>query len=298
MVAVLGVTRRAALQAAALVLCTVPADAFAARQRNVRAPDGVRIAYDVRGSGATTLVLVHGWSCDRSYWDGQADALAARFRVVTVDLAGHGASGRNRQEWTIASFGGDVAAVVRAAGARRVVLVGHSMGGDAVLEAALRLPGRVDGIVWVDAYKQIGDFRTPAQIDTMVASFRRDFVATTRAFARLMFPLGADRALVERVAADMAAAPPAVALPSMAAAIGYDRKVPEVLAKLALPIVAINPDKPASDPVSLARYGVTLEQLTGVGHFPMLEAPGRFNALLTTVVERLPRQDAPLEMAR
>jgi pimeloyl-ACP methyl ester carboxylesterase len=297
-VAVLGLTTRVAWTAAlvvgaALALAEQPASrpSPGAVQQIVASADRVRIAYDTHGRGDTAVVLVHGWSCDRTYWKQQVAPLAAKFQVVTVDLAGHGASGRNRKAWTIASFGGDVAAVVEKLGLKRVVLVGHSMGGDVVAEAARRLPGRVEGLVWVDAYKQLGTFRTPEQVQAMVSSFRADFAKTTRVFVRLMFARGADPALVERVAADMAAAPPAIALPAMEAAIRYDREMPDALRALALPVVAINPDRPPTDAVSLARHGVALELMSGVGHFPMLEAPERFNELLAKTIERLPRPE-------
>jgi pimeloyl-ACP methyl ester carboxylesterase len=295
-VAVLGVRTRA-LWSAALVLqaglalgeapAARPSPPAASRQRVVAAPDGVRIAYEAAGTGPVAVVLVHGWSCDRTYWKEQVAPLAATYTVVTVDLAGHGASGRNRRDWTIASFGADVAAVVTRLGLQRVVLVGHSMGGDAIAEAARRLPGRVAGLVWVDAYKQLDTSLTPAQVETMVSSFRADFPKTTRQFVRLMFPREADPDLVARVADDMASAPPAIALPAMAAAVGYGREMPDTLRALKLPVVALNPERPASDPVSLARHGVTLEPIAGVGHFPMLEAPERFNAVLARTVEQM-----------
>jgi pimeloyl-ACP methyl ester carboxylesterase len=291
-VAVLGLRARLlGAVALALVLQASPAVAGA---RFVPSADGVRIAYETRGRGEVAVVLVHGWSCDRTYWKQQVAPLAERFQVVTIDLAGHGASGRNRKAWTIASFGGDVAAVVGKLGLRRVVLVGHSMGGDVIAEAARLLPGRVDGLVWVDTYKQLGTFRTPEQVRTMVSSFRADFRKTTRVFVRLMFARDADPALVERVVADMSSAPPAVALPSMEAAISYDREMPGALRALGLPVVAINPDRPPSDAVALARHGVALELMSGVGHFPMLEAPQRFNELLAKTVERMPRPEPAL----
>jgi pimeloyl-ACP methyl ester carboxylesterase len=126
-------------------------------ERVVASSDGVPIGYEVHGSGTPALVFVHGWSCDRSYWRGQVDAFAARHRVVTVDLAGHGASGAGRSAWTMPAFGEDVVAVVAELGLDDLVLddlvlVGHSMGGDVIVETALRLPGQVLGLVWVDTY--------------------------------------------------------------------------------------------------------------------------------------------------
>ena len=58
--------------------------------------DGIAVRYEVRGRGAPALVFVHGWSCDRRYWNAQMDYFADRHQVVAVDLAGHGESGLGR----------------------------------------------------------------------------------------------------------------------------------------------------------------------------------------------------------
>ena len=247
--------------------------------------DGVPIAYETHGEGAPALVLVHGWSCDRSYWAAQIEPLARALRVVAVDLAGHGESGLEREAWTIAAFGADVAAVVDTLGLDRVVLVGHSMGGDVILEAARRLPGRVAGLVWVDVYKRLGTPRTVEQVRRFMAPFQDEFREATRVFVRNMFPAEADPALVERVVSDMAAAPPSIAIAAMHAATTYDREVREVLDHLGLPRVAINPEQPPTDLESMKRHGFDVVLMPGVGHFPMMEDPERFNALLREVVE-------------
>jgi pimeloyl-ACP methyl ester carboxylesterase len=114
--------------------------------------DGVAIAYDTYGTGATTLVFVHGWACDSTFWRLQVEAFAPDYRVITLDLAGHGRSGSGRMEWTAAHFASDVAAVLRSADASNVILIGHSLGGPIVLEAALLAPERVIGIVGVDTF--------------------------------------------------------------------------------------------------------------------------------------------------
>ena len=118
-------------------------------------PDGIRIRFDVDGSGPRAIVFVHGWSCDRTYWAPQMLAFADRFRVVAVDLAGHGESGVGRSSWTMPAFGDDVVAVVEKLGLENVVLVGHSMGGDVIVEAALTLGDRGAGLVWVDTYSRL-----------------------------------------------------------------------------------------------------------------------------------------------
>jgi pimeloyl-ACP methyl ester carboxylesterase len=82
----------------------------------------------VHGEGALVLVFVHGWSCDRSYWKGQLEPFSQHYKVVAIDLAGHGASGKERKNYTIESFGADVAAVVNKLNLQHIILIGHSMG--------------------------------------------------------------------------------------------------------------------------------------------------------------------------
>ena len=120
-----------------------------------RRRDGVDIRYEVAGSGEPALVFVHGWSCDRSYWRAQTDHFEASHRVVAIDLGGHGESGLGRKDWTMAAFGGDVRAVVEALGLRKIVLVGHSMGGHVIVEATQLMPDRVAALVLVDTFEDV-----------------------------------------------------------------------------------------------------------------------------------------------
>jgi len=249
--------------------------------------DGVRIAYEVHGKGALALVFVHGWSCNRSFWAGQIEPFSRQFKVVAIDLAGHGDSGRNREKWTIQSYGDDVAAVVKKLDLRRVILVGHSMGGDVIPEAALRLPGRVVGLIWLDTYRKLGAGRTPEEVEAFAAKFRPNFSEATRNFVRSMFVSTSDPALVERVAVAMSSAPPSVALPSLESAFSYSREMPKTLQQLHLPVIAINPENAPTDVPSLEHYGVHVIFMPGVGHFLMMEDPKRFNGLLGTAIDRL-----------
>jgi pimeloyl-ACP methyl ester carboxylesterase len=250
--------------------------------------DGTRIAFETHGDRSPALVFVHGWSCDRGYWAGQLP-LAERFRIVAIDLAGHGESGAGRAEWSIASFGADVAAVVAHLGLERVVLLGHSSGGDVIVEAARRLSGRVAGLVWVDAYKSLGPRRPAEAMEAFTAPFRASFRETTAAFVRSMFAPTSPPAVIERIAADMASAPPDVAIPSLVAAVTYGSEIPGALRELALPVFAINADYAPTDVGSLSRCGIDVAVMPSVGHFPMIEDPPRFNALLATVLDKLAR---------
>ena len=243
----------------------------------VTSKDGLSIAYEAGGEGSPALVFVHGWSCNRSYWDRQMEPFSREHQVVGVDLGGHGDSGLERKDWTIASFGEDVAAVAEHLDIGRMILIGHSMGGDVILEAARRLPGRVVGLVWVDAYKKLDGSRI-GDLDTFVAPFRENFVERTRSYVRGLFTASADPALVARIAEDMSSAPPRVGLSSLVSALTYYPAIPAILRELGLPLVAINPDYKPTDVPSLEKHGIDVRIFEGAGHFLMLECPDRFNA--------------------
>lgn len=267
-----------------------PAAPVEGAPRIATAPDGVHIEYRVYGTGNPAVVLVHCWSCDSSYWNAQLDDLKSKYTVVTVDLAGHGASGRNRAEWTIGAYGEDVAAVVRDLQAPRVVLVGHSMGGSVVLEAASRLGERVLGIIGVDTLKRIDQPPPPqAAIDRRIEEFRKDFIGTTRKFVtESFFTENADPQFVRKVADDMSSAPPEVAIPSIAAVNAME--FGPVLAKIMVPIVAINADlPPPTDEARIRKVVPTFRAVVieNTGHFLMMEDPDRFNPVLLREIATL-----------
>ena len=257
---------------------------------SARSADGIPVLFEVAGTGAPALIFVHGWSCDRTYWSRQVDHFAEGHEVVAVDLAGHGESGGGRRAWTMPAFGADVVAVIEKLGLRDLVLIGHSMGGDVIVEVALALPDRVTGLVWVDTYTTLGRPRTQADIDEFVQPFRQDFVPATQAFVRGMFVPASDPALAERVAADMSGAPPDVAVAVMKQAVSNDDAILAALPRLTAPLVAINPDYRPSDVEALRQHGVEAVLMPGVGHFLMLEDPDTFNRLLGQTVEGFMRR--------
>jgi pimeloyl-ACP methyl ester carboxylesterase len=248
-------------------------------------PDGIPIHYDVEGDGSPALVLVHGWSCDRTYWRGQMSPLARRHQVVAIDLAGHGESGVGRSSWTMPAFGGDVTAVVDRLQLDDAVLVGHSMGGDVIVEAALLLGGRVQGLVWVDTYPSLGVPDSHEKVEAFVKPFRADFPGQVRAFIGTAFTSTSDPTLVEWVISDMASAPPAIALDALAHAFGNEGPVIDALPRISAPLVQISPDYEPTDVESLRSHGIRSVVMSKVGHFLMLEDPDQFNRVLEQVVE-------------
>ena len=146
----------------------------------VSSADGVSIQYRVEGDGEPVLLFVHCWTCDCHFWDHQVAHFAKRRRVVTLDLAGHGHSGRNREDWTMAAFGNDVRVVIEVLKQEHLVLIGHSMGGPVVLEAARGVPeGRLVGVIAVDSLHDLNQALDASTIDEQLQRFNRDYKAAT-----------------------------------------------------------------------------------------------------------------------
>jgi len=275
-----------ALLASNLVMASP--DTTGRTEGTVKSPDGVEVRYETAGSGEPVLVFVHGWSCDRSYWRAQTDHFAASHRVVAVDLGGHGESGLGRKDWTMNAFGGDVRAVVEALGLRKVVLVGHSMGGHVIAEAAQIMPDRVAALVLVDTFTDVDSRVSAEQLESFLAPMRADFRGTTEAWVRRRLFVGrSDPKLVAWIARDMAAGPAAVGLSAMVNIRRYDEGA--ALAALKVPVRLINADLFSTNLEAARRRkpNVSLAVIPGVGHFPMMESPDEFNRLLARAVNEL-----------
>jgi len=255
-------------------------------------PDSVHIDYRVWGTHEPAVILIHGWACDASYWNAQIDPLKGRYTVVAVNLAGHGASEKNRADWSIANYGEDVATVARQLPNHQIVLVGHSMGGDVALEAARRIGDRVIGIIAVDSLKSIGlPPLRPQEITRQVAPFREDFIGTTRKYVpEALFEKGADPAFVQKVAYDMSLEPPEVAIPSMQSLLAMDFAT--LLPDIHVPVLAINSDLGPTDEARIRKFlpGFRADVLDHTSHFLMMEVPQRFNPLLLKDIDELVRK--------
>lgn len=113
--------------------------------------DGVKVHYEVAGSGPTIL-LTHGYSSACQVWQGQVDALASQYQVITWDMRGHGATdspddaAAYSEEATVA----DMAALLDACGADQAILGGHSLGGYMSLAFRLTHPERVRALMLFD----------------------------------------------------------------------------------------------------------------------------------------------------
>ncbi len=281
------------------IICLVALASFAAGAdwpHIVKSADGVPISYEVCGAGEPTLVFVHGWSCDARYWREQIPFFSKKHRVVVLDLAGHGHSGVSRAKYTMAAFGEDVRAAAEAAGAGRVILVGHSMGGSVIAEAARLMPGRVVGLIGVDTLENVEYPLTQEEFVKMTAPLREDFQAGCRGFVSQMLSTNTDARLREWILADMSAAPPAAAMSAMDEMMGQfiSGEAAKVFEQVRVPVLSVNgslwPINYEANRKHMMSYDAIV--ITNADHFLMMDRPEEFNRALEKAVEGLLKKAA------
>lgn len=102
------------------------------------------ISYTDEGSGKT-IVLLHGFTESSKIWTSFATQLSKRYRVITVDLPGHGKSGRVGSVHTMEMMADVVRAVLKKAAVGKCLMIGHSMGGYVTLAFAGKYPKLLKG---------------------------------------------------------------------------------------------------------------------------------------------------------
>jgi len=249
--------------------------------------DGVEIAYSHTGNGLVSLLFIHGGLASRAFWAPQMEALAGTFRMAALDLAGHGDSGRNRDNWTIPAFAEDVRAVADALDLRNVVLVGNSLGGAVALDAAALLTGRTMGVVGVDTL-HVAEAAYPAEeAKARGAAYRADFRGACAEMCRALFHPGEHLELQAWALKTMLAMDVEIVARIMEGFAGYD--LGEAFRRAGVPIRAINGDLWPTEIEANRKLAPDFDAviLKGAGHYPMLERPDEFNRILTDVVNEL-----------
>jgi pimeloyl-ACP methyl ester carboxylesterase len=251
--------------------------------------DGVSIGYQVQGQGEPALIFIHGWCCDRTYWEAQLSHFAQKYKVVAIDLAGHGESGLERKNYTMRAFGEDVVAVINKLELDQVVLIGHSMGGAVILEAARHIPERVIGLVGADTLDSFEFNFTQEQIDEMLKPVRSNFPEATSNFVRtMMFTPNSDPVLVEKIVADMSSASPEVGISSMEGYFSFwENELLQVVQEVQAPLTCINAPTGLTNVEGNQQYMPSFKAkiMSGVGHFVMMEDPETFNRLLDGAIQ-------------
>jgi pimeloyl-ACP methyl ester carboxylesterase len=249
--------------------------------------DGLKIHSTVTGTGSKTVILVHGYTCDETTWTQQTPALAKQYRVVTLDLPGHGNSDAPKDgKFSMDLFARAIEAVRAEAMAERVVLVGHSMGTPVVLRYAHLYPAHVSALVFVDGLMPLPPAQAAAMANQGAMMAGSNGRAAREAMIRRFFVAGTTPEVKTEVINMMLGAPEATAVGAMNATrepAGQTTEIPMV------PILGIyaGPSGIASEQAVHAAFPwVEYESIPETGHFLMLEKPEEFNRLLLAFLAR------------
>jgi pimeloyl-ACP methyl ester carboxylesterase len=214
---------------------------------------------------------------------------AADYRVVALDQAGHGESGKDRKAWTVESLAGDVEAVVKALGLKRVIIVGHSMGGPVGLLAAKRMPGTVIAVIGVDTLPNV-EFKMPEEASKkFVEAFKADFKGTMRAGLPGLLHEKTDPDLKNWLVTRAETQDQKMAIGLMNDLTSLDLKV--LLKEAKAPVRCINSAggymffTPTDVAINKKYADFNAVTIDAVGHYPMLEKPAEFNEKLRDVLK-------------
>lgn len=112
--------------------------------------NGLRLAYTDWGGSDRNIVLLHGLRSSRQTWDMVAPLLRRRWRVLALDMRGHGESDNPANGYDIPAFASDLHGFLAALEVRNPLLVGHSLGASVVAEYGKTHPSVPRGLVFVD----------------------------------------------------------------------------------------------------------------------------------------------------
>ncbi len=251
----------------------------------------VKISYLQQGQGDTALLFLHGWCIDGTYWMDQVDYFSKHYNVFAIDLPGFGNSTAERTNWTIEEYANDVTAFIDIMNLKHVVIVGHSMSGEIILQTALTNNPKIVGIVGIDNFKLIDVVFTPEQLNQMNDFFQlleKDFKNTAPAYADLMlFHPTTSNEVKERIKTDFANSDPVIGYETCMKQMQYATNDAQRLEQLNYRLYLINSDGFPTNENGLKKHcknGFQVETITATGHYPMIEKPSEFNLLLEKVL--------------
>jgi pimeloyl-ACP methyl ester carboxylesterase len=244
--------------------------------------DGIKIHSSVMGKGQKTIIFVHGWTCDESTWNAQVPALCKEYRVITLDLPGHGRSGSPKDDRLgMDLFARSVEAVRQEALSERIVLVGHSMGTRVLIQYARLYPQHTAAMVFVDGMvsppESAGSgFRSPDPSDLTGPEGLR----AREIMIRSMFSASTTPEIQKHILSMMLAAPESIAVSAIQATLDPVNWKGDVFTE---PVLGVYSDHSRSNDREYMRTHfpqMEYEEISGTGHFLMLEKPEEFNRLL------------------
>jgi pimeloyl-ACP methyl ester carboxylesterase len=254
--------------------------------------NGAELAFERVGSGRTTVLFLHGWTCNRGFWSGQLGRLGESYTAMTLDFRGHGDSEVTEGGYSMEQLTQDVAAFTQALGLGPVVLVGHSMGGMVAQKVCIELPHLIQALVLVTTIASDREDRLISkriELDADRLGYREAF---EKHYQGWLDPRsGAEKD--DWVKREMLKTPERVARSLVRSYWRFDETLR--LVEIAAPTLVI---AAAADASAVPRESELLEKgipharlavIDRSGHFPMIERPEVFDSLLAGFLKDLLR---------
>jgi pimeloyl-ACP methyl ester carboxylesterase len=249
--------------------------------------DGAKVHYTEYSSGENALLFVHGWSCDETFWAGQASALGSKFHVITIDLPGHGQSDKPQIPYTMDLYARAIDAVLQDAKVKSATLVGHSNGTPVIRQFYRKFPEKTRALVIVDGgLRPLGD---KAMMEKFVARLKApNYEENTGKLIDGMTSPIQDAALREKIKSAMLRTPQHVAASEFEATLDPELWRPD---KITVPVLMILAKQPTWTPEyeQFARGLVPdldYQVWDGVSHFLMMERPEQFNSAVAAFLAK------------
>lgn len=254
----------------------------------------VEIYYNQQGEGNVSLLFIHGWCINSSYWDNQMAYFAKANTVYAIDLPGFGKSSATRKNWSIEEYANDVNAFIEILDLKNVILIGHSMSGYIALQASLSNNSRISGLVGVDNFKSFNNNVTSEQMKERESFFhllKNDFKNTAPTYAEnMLFHTNTSTEIKERIKNDFSSANPKIACDSLYQMLQFIPTVTRKLENIQYKLHLINSNSTPTNETDLKKYckkGYNLDIIDSTGHFPMNEKSSEFNERLNNIIKNI-----------
>jgi sigma-B regulation protein RsbQ len=235
----------------------------------------------------TPLFFIHGSFIDKTYWESQLNYFSSKYRVIAIDLPGHGKSTHNRDSYTIREYANDIATIISALKLKEVILVGHSIGADIMLEVNAKIPETIRGLIAIDYFKNAGVQLPDAVINQLLTDLKSNFSNSNEQYARQVLLSGkTDSAITEKVVHDFRSVNPKVGMSMNDDFFHFPKQEAALLTSLDKKLYLINVNYQPTNEDSLSKYvkNYEVKSINGTCHFPMIENPKELNALLDNFI--------------
>ncbi|PZC41079.1 MAG: Pimeloyl-ACP methyl ester carboxylesterase [Chloroflexi bacterium] len=234
------------------------------------------------------LILIHGWCSNKFHWNPQIEYFKNNFRVVAIDLRGHGNSSAPNLGYSFNSFSLDIKSLIDVLGITNPVIFGHSMGGAIAIYLANILGKNAKGLVMVDGSLNIVEHETQLNNNQRISSFKKNNYAQEieKRYSNF-FSHMKNNTLGKRIISDAVKTPEHVAYGSLLAL--YRDDVMSAGSAINIPALYIaNAYSPRSaNEVKTFVPNSTFAQVVQAGHFLHLEDIEQSNAMLNTFVNNV-----------